>query len=62
MVKKCVICGSDASFLIKGLNEPYCKTCAKEFFSDLTLLQTVEEKFAKLKQAIGEKTQQEEEQ
>ena len=61
MVKKCIICDAEAVFLIKGSNESYCETCAKEYFSDLTLLQTVEEEAAKVKQAIEEKTQKEEE-
>ena len=62
MAKKCIICDAEATFLIKGSNESYCDDCAKENFSDLTLLQTVEEESAKVKQIIKEKTQKEEEQ
>tara|TARA_Y100000310_G_scaffold254429_1_gene261509 strand:+ start:149 stop:337 length:189 start_codon:yes stop_codon:yes gene_type:complete len=61
MAKKCIICDAEAVFLIKGSNESYCDGCAKENFSDLTLLQTVEEEAAKVKQIIKEKTKQEEE-
>tara|TARA_B100002003_G_scaffold33264_1_gene28412 strand:- start:416 stop:604 length:189 start_codon:yes stop_codon:yes gene_type:complete len=59
MAKKCIICDGDASFLIKDSNESYCETCAKEYFSDLTLLQTVDEESAKIKQVLEDKIQQE---
>ena len=60
MAKKCIICSEEATFLIKGSNESYCEGCANENFSDLTLLQTVEEEAAKVKQIIKENTQKEE--
>ena len=56
MAKKCIICDAEAIFLIKGSNESYCETCAKEYFSDLSLLQTVEEEeAANVKRYIEEK-------
>jgi hypothetical protein len=44
MPKKCIICGGTAKFLIKGTSDYYCEECAEESFSDLSLLQTVEDK------------------
>jgi len=33
--KKCVMCGDDANYSIKGSNDWYCKDCAAEYFGDL---------------------------
>jgi len=44
MPKKCIICGAEAKFLIKGTSDYYCDECAEENFSDISLLQTVEQK------------------
>ncbi|MBW3003319.1 hypothetical protein KY328_01290 [Candidatus Woesearchaeota archaeon] len=54
MGKKCIICGEEGQFCIKGSNECYCEECAKENFSDLTYLQKVEEAAAAIKEAIKE--------
>ena len=52
MPKKCIICGKEAEFAIKGSNESYCEECAKEHFSDLSLLVKVEEQAKALKDLI----------
>ena len=49
MAKKCIICEENASFCIKGSSECYCEECAKEHFSDLDLLQKVEEETKAIK-------------
>ncbi|MEA3430966.1 MAG: hypothetical protein U9R08_06865 [Nanoarchaeota archaeon] len=54
MVKKCMICGEEGKFCIKGSNECYCEECANENFNDLSYLQRVEEQAAALKEAIKE--------
>lgn len=56
MAKKCIICGDGASFLIKGTSDYYCEECAKESFSDLKLLQKVEEQAQKIKEMVEEAT------
>ncbi|NQV08476.1 hypothetical protein HQ529_01340 [Candidatus Woesearchaeota archaeon] len=52
MGKKCIMCEEDAGFCIKGTSECYCEECAKEHFSDLDLLQRVEEQAQSLKKAV----------
>ena len=54
MGKKCIICGEEAIFCIKGSNECYCEECAKENFNDLSYLQRIEEQALALKEAIKE--------
>lgn len=55
MAKKCIICGKKALFKIKDSNEYYCEECAEENFSDLSLLQKVEEEVRAIKKIIGER-------
>ena len=55
MPKKCIICDKKAEFAIKDSNESYCKECAEEHFSDLSLLVKVEEQAKALKQLINSK-------
>lgn len=54
MPKKCIICGGDAQFHIKDSSECYCEDCAKENFSDLNLLQRVEQQALKIKELMKE--------
>ena len=54
--KKCIICGKEAAYCIKGTSDCYCEDCAKEFFGDLDLLEKIDqaEKQAKqLKQILN---------
>ena len=53
-MRKCIICSAEASFLIKDSSDYYCEGCAKEYFSDLSLLQTVDEQAKFIKKAIEE--------
>jgi hypothetical protein len=55
MNKKCIICGKQAKFVIKGTNDYYCEDCAKENFSDLSLLVSLEELAKEFKKHIVEK-------
>ena len=52
MVKKCIICGKDAKYVIKDSNNYYCEECAKEYFADISLLQKVEENVKTIKKII----------
>lgn len=54
MAKKCIICGKEADLCIKGSSESYCDDCAKENFSDVSLLVKVEEEAERLNQIIEE--------
>lgn len=61
MAKKCVVCGEEASYCIKGTSDYYCEECAKENFSDISVLKKIHEaqiEAAKLKEIIS--TQDEE--
>jgi hypothetical protein len=53
--KKCVICGGEAEFCIKGTSDYYCKGCAEEHFDDIGVLQKVEEEAQRLKEFIKKK-------
>lgn len=55
MAKKCIICDGEAKFRIKGLSDFYCEECANSQFSDITLLQSLEEDAQALKKFIDEK-------
>lgn len=39
--KKCVMCGEDAKYSIKGSSDCYCKDCAIEYFGDTKSLKKV---------------------
>ena len=54
-MKKCIVCGNEARFCVKDCAECYCEECAKEYFSDLSYLQEVEEQAKKLKRFIEDK-------
>lgn len=55
MGKRCIICEDEAFYCIKGSSEYYCKKCAIEHFSDVKLLQTIEEQAKIIKQLIKDK-------
>lgn len=55
MVKKCIICQEEATHKIKNTSDYYCEECAKENFSDLDLLITLEDEAKKLKQLLKNK-------
>jgi len=54
MNKKCIICGEEAKYMIKGTSEYYCEECAMENFSDIDLLVKVEDIAQKLKKKLDE--------
>lgn len=58
MVKKCIICHEEAGYKIKDSSEYYCEDCAKDNFSDLDLLITVEEEAQRLRQILKEKLEE----
>jgi len=55
MVKKCIICGEEAKYSIKGTSDVYCEECAKESFNDLSVLVSVEEQAKKIKELVEER-------
>ena len=59
--KKCIICGEEATFCIKGTSDYYCQECAEENFADLSVLQKVEEEAQRLSEIIKEKMKEEKE-
>ncbi len=58
MVKKCIICQKEAVYKIKDTLNYYCDECAKDNFSDLDLLITVEEEAQRLRQILKEKLEE----
>ena len=54
MAKKCIVCGEEAMYAIKGTSDYYCEECAQENFSDVALLVKVEELATKLKKKLDE--------
>ena len=42
-MKKCILCGKEAEYSIKGNSDFYCKECAIEKFADLSYLEKIEE-------------------
>ncbi|MFW5990633.1 MAG: hypothetical protein ACOCZ6_00180 [Nanoarchaeota archaeon] len=63
MSKKCIICGAEAGYCIKGTSDYYCEECALEHFGDLCMLIKVDEVAHKIKSMIEgkQKAPQEEE-
>jgi len=57
MGKKCIICGEEAIYSIKGTSDSYCDECAREHFNDVNVLVTVEEQAKMIQQMIEEKTE-----
>ncbi|HLC91038.1 MAG TPA: hypothetical protein VJI15_04675 [Candidatus Nanoarchaeia archaeon] len=55
MAKKCIICNAEAVYKIKDTSDYYCKDCAQENFSDISMLMSVEEEAQKLKSYLKEK-------
>ncbi len=52
MSKKCIICGEEAKYNIKGTRDYYCKECANENFADLSMLVEVEEMAKRIKSLV----------
>ena len=61
MGKKCIICGGEATFCIKGTSDYYCQECAEEHFADLSVLEKVEDEAQRLKRYIDDKMNGEQE-
>ena len=58
MDKLCIICDKKASYLVRGTNNAYCSTHAKEFFSDTSYLSTITDEANRLKKMIDERIDQ----
>ncbi|MFH1408617.1 MAG: hypothetical protein ABIH34_01800 [Nanoarchaeota archaeon] len=41
MPKKCIICDGEATYMVKGSSEFYCGECAQDYFSDMNLLESL---------------------
>jgi len=61
MPKKCILCGKEAEYCIKGSSESYCKGCAVEQFHDVDYLQKIEESIIpkKIISLVGDATEEE---
>lgn len=58
MDKRCIICGGSASFAIKGFSETYCRECALVNFSDLELLEHLDDRTQRVSELVDEKLQE----
>jgi hypothetical protein len=58
MVKKCIVCGEEATYKIKDTSDYYCQECAEENFADLSMLIKLEEEAQKLKMFLKEKLEE----
>lgn len=58
MAKKCILCEEAASFTIKGSSETYCRDCALVSFSDLELLQQLEDNAQIVHDLVDERVQE----
>ena len=61
MIKKCIICGKKADYVIKDSNDTYCTECAIECYSDVSFLQKIEEQAQQLKEVVKKKIEEENE-
>jgi hypothetical protein len=52
MVKKCIICGDPAEYVMKESNDRYCGECALDCFGDTSVLVHVEEQAKELKKLV----------
>lgn len=43
MPKKCIICDLKASHVIRDTNDYYCQDCAEDNFSDIDMLEKLQE-------------------
>jgi hypothetical protein len=51
-MKKCIICGENAEYIIKDSSDAYCAECAIDCFSDTSVLVHVEEQAKELKELV----------
>lgn len=64
MAKKCTLCSAEARYMIKDSSEYYCDECALENFSDVGVLQPIEDankKSERLVEDAGEDISEDEE-
>ena len=54
-MKKCIICETEAEYMIKDTFDYYCKDCAEGYFADLNMLLKLEEEARRLKEVLKEK-------
>ena len=54
MGKKCTLCGSAARYSVKDSSEYYCDECAIDNFSDVGVLQPLEEETKKVQRMVEE--------
>ena len=54
MGKKCILCTSAADYSVKDSSEYYCTNCALENFSDVGVLQEIENDSSRLSRMVEE--------
>lgn len=52
-MKRCVLCGLAAEFMVKGSSEYYCKECSEMQFGSLDVIVPVSESPKKQQNRIG---------
>ena len=58
-MKKCVMCGEDAKYVIKDTADAYCEECAVDCFNDVSFLQKIEEQAQQLKELVKDRIEEE---
>jgi len=57
MAKKCTLCSAEARYMIKDSSEYYCDECALENFSDVGVLQPIEDTNKKSEHLVEDATE-----
>jgi len=58
-MKKCHICGKEATLGVKDTSDYYCQECAEENFGDVSYLQKIEKRVQTIKKLLDEKIENE---
>lgn len=51
-MKKCIVCGNEATLCVKDCSECYCEECAQEYFDDIKCLTELEKQAQEVKKLI----------
>lgn len=58
MAKKCTLCDAEARYMVKDSSEYYCDECALENFSDVGVLQPIENIDKKSERLVEQKEEE----
>ena len=48
-MKRCILCGLEANFVVKNSSEYYCKECGEMQFGSIDMLVPIEKQLSKIK-------------